>query len=140
MYNNQIKSLERGRTKMERNICGGKLHSPINTESDILMMTLGLRSNHYEIDREVFKKSYGDKARLKKAKTKSSPKEIIIRSNHNQDRSRIGNLVVYVENTEKSNTFKTTYSFRGIKESEKDNIIFRLTRKGLKIKNAYFNR
>jgi len=124
---------------MEKNICNGPLQPAIHTEDDELMIRQGLRRPKLNIDRSVFKKSAFEKKSLKSVRDRNTPKKIVVRANGIVDNSAPGTLIVYIKNTKKLSSFKTTISFRNVKKSEVDGIIFRLSERKLPISKYYFN-
>jgi hypothetical protein len=112
--------------------------SIVDCNDNAQMVREGLRNPKLLIDQKVFKKSTAEKELLKELKNRKTPKQAILKTQSLVDLSPVGNLVVYIENTKKEADFKTTRSYRSIKKSEVDGIIFQLSEKKLKVSNHFF--
>jgi hypothetical protein len=88
------------------NICGEKLHPPIDTKSDAVMVKEGIRVPKLTIDRKCWEKSQEEKDKLKKVKNKLSPTASIPRPKNVEKKK----LIVYFLNESKTNRFRTTES------------------------------
>ena len=123
--------------KKVKNICGGELRQPVDTEDDILMVSLGLRQPLAIRHPELYIKTEYEKKELSRLKASSpaiSRTSAVAKEPHEIVEGR---LTVYLKNTEKSSTFRTTRTFKCFR-NEVNDILGNLRNDRLIINKHYF--
>jgi hypothetical protein len=116
------------------NICGEKLHPPVDPSDDYQMVAVGIRKPKFFLNKKVFEQTDWEKKELKRVKRKGISKVTLLRKP--KENFIKGKLVIYMEKSKVEN-FKSTHSFNCFEE-EVDEIIGNLRNKGYKVKKTYF--
>lgn len=121
----------------KKNMCGGKLFTPIKSHDDFYMTFIANLRNPLIKYQRPLRKSREEKELLKKAKANSSGLSNKVIFDYNKREVSKGKLTVYVDNTKHEKDFKTTHSYECYK-SDVNDILLSLKNKGLVVKNNYF--
>ena len=112
-------------------------YGPIDTEDDNLMVALGLRKAPISRHPELYIKTKYEKEELKRCKSNCNPISRGSATINEHFEPIMGKLTVYLKNTEKSKTFRTTRTYTCYK-SEVEDILKGLKDDRLTVNKHYF--
>ena len=112
-------------------------YGPIDTEDDNLMVALGLRKAPISRHPELYIKTKYEKEELKRCKSNCNPISRGSAAINEHFEHIMGKLTVYLKNTEKSKTFRTTRTYTCYK-SEVEDILKGLKDDRLTVNKHYF--